>query len=94
MKICATLTWTRLCSKEKQVFTAMNGDPGCKKVHICNFHSASGKSSGLIEGKMGAEKTLFLSQKGKFYAAVSAAPKSVKAAGAKAADDITAELMT
>ena len=70
-----------------------NGGPGCKKVHICNFHSASGKSSGLIEGKMGAEKTLFLSQKGKVYAAVSAAPKSVKAAGAKAADDITADDM-
>ena len=42
---------------------------------------------------MGAEKTLFLSQKGKVYAAVSAAPKSVKAAGAKAADDITADDM-
>ena len=70
-----------------------NGGPSCKKVHVCNFHSASGKSTGLIEGKMGVEKTLFLSQKGKIYAAVSAAPKSLKAAGAKAADDITADDM-
>jgi len=70
-----------------------NGGPSCKKVHLCNFHSASGKSTGLIEGKMGPEKTLFLSQKGKIYAAVSAAPKSLKAAGAKTADDITADDM-